>query len=247
MTALCALISREIKAFWFSPIAYVIGAVFALLQGWSFWFLLLLINDPRMPAHVSVGQFYFGSFFFWFSIVIMVPLLTMRTFSEEKRTGSIELLLSAPVSNTQVVLAKFLGAWINYSLLWLSTAVFFIILSFSAPFDWRPIVAAYAGTLLLGSSLISLGIFTSSLTRNQIIAGFLAFVAVLALFSLGLLELVISDPSSQEFVRQISILDHMHHFSKGLLDTRPLIYHASIIASSLVLTTQVLESPAFRS
>ena len=104
MTNLLALTARELKALWYSPIAYVVGALFLLLQGWVFWLLIAVLNDPRVDPSWTMAQFFFGgTFFFWFSILITAPFLTMRTFSEEKRTGSIEFLLTAPVTDTQVV------------------------------------------------------------------------------------------------------------------------------------------------
>ena len=151
MNNLLALTSRELKAFWYSPMAYVVGMVFLLLQGVIFYFLVLVMNDPRVDPAWTMAQFFFGgTFFYWFSVMIMTPLLTMRAFSEEKRTGTIEFLLTAPVSDAQVVLAKFLGAWLAYVMLWLPTLVFFFALRLLTPFDWAPVLTGYLGTWLLG-------------------------------------------------------------------------------------------------
>ena len=125
MSTLLALTTREWKAFWYSPIAYVVGALFLVLQGWVFWLLVAVLNDPRVDPSFTMSQFFFGgTFFFWFSVLMMTPLLTMRAFSEEKRTGSIEFLLTAPVTDAQVVLSKFLCAWLSYIMLWMFTMVF---------------------------------------------------------------------------------------------------------------------------
>jgi len=122
MTNLLPLTSRELRSLVYSPILYVVGALFLVMQGWVFWLLVAVLNDPRVDPAWSMAEFFFGgTFFYWFSVLITAPLLTMRTFSEEKRTGSIELLLTAPVTDAEVVLSKFLGSWIAYNLLWLAT------------------------------------------------------------------------------------------------------------------------------
>jgi len=248
MRNVLALTSRELKAFWYSPIAYVVGALFLLLQGWAFWLLLLVLNDPRMDPTVSMAQFFFGgTFFFWFSIIIVAPLLTMRTFSEEKRTGTIEFLLTAPVTDTQVVLAKFLGAWLAYILLWSCTIIFFLVLRTIAPFDWGPVLTGYLGTWLLGAVLLAVGVLASSLTRNQIIAAVLSFVAILFLFSVGILETFVHDPETVKIIRYCSLFEHLHAFSKGVLDTRPIMFYGSLTAIALFLTGRVISNPRWRS
>ena len=248
MNNLLALTSRELKAFWYSPIAYVVGALFLLMQGWVFWLLVAVLNDPRVDPSWTMAQFFFGgTFFYWLSALITASLLTMRTFSEEKRTGSIELLLTAPVTDAQVVLAKFLGAWLAYNSLWACTLVFFFVLRIVTPFDWGPVLTGYVGTWLLGGVLIALGVLASSLTRNQVIAAVLSFVAVLFLFSIGILDVFVRDPEGSKLIKYLSLTDHLSSFSKGLLDTRPVVYYLSITVISLFLTGRVIGSSRWRS
>lgn len=248
MGNLLALTQRELKAWWYSPIAYAVGALFLFMQGLVFWLLIAVMNDPRVDPALSMAQFFFGStFFYWFSVLITAPLLTMRAFSEEKRTGSIELLLTAPVTDAQVVLAKFLGAWLAYVMLWASTAAFFALLRRYTAFDWAPVATGYLGTFLLGAVLIAIGVLASSLTRNQIIAALLTFVALLALFSLGLLEIFIKDPDTLKLLEQLSLVEHLGTFSKGILDTRPLVLYACLTAACLFFTVRIVGSPRWRS
>lgn len=248
MSSLLALTSRELKAFWYSPIAYVVGAVFLLLQGWVFWLLLAVLNDPRVDPSWTMTQFFFGgTFFYWFSILVVAPLLTMRTFSEEKRTGTIEFLLTAPVTDSQVVLAKFLGAWLAYIMLWALTLPCFVLLRTLTPFEWGPVITGYVGTWLLGAVLLAFGIFTSSLTRNQVIAAVLSFVAILLLFSIGVLDIFIRDPEGSRFIQYLSLMEHLRAFSKGIIDTRPLIFYVSLTAIALFLTGRVVANPRWRS
>lgn len=248
MTNLLALTSRELKAFWYSPIAYVVGALFLLLQGLVFWLLVGVLSDPRVDPSWTMAQFFFGgTFFFWFAILIVAPLLTMRTFSEEKRTGTIEFLLTAPVTDTQVVLAKFFGAWLAYLGLWAFTLVFFFILRAFTAFDWGPVITGYVGTGLLGGVLLAVGVLASSLTRNQIIAAVLSFVTILLLFSVGILDVFVRDPDTSKVIQYLSLLEHFRDFSKGILDTRPIIFYLSLTMTALFLTTRVIGSPRWRS
>jgi ABC-2 type transport system permease protein len=248
MQNLLALTSRELKAFWYSPIAYVVGGLFLFLQGWIFWLLIAVLADPRVDPSWTMAQFFFGgTFFFWFSVLLVAPLLTMRTFSEEKRTGTIELLLTAPVTDAQVVLAKFLGAWLAYVSLWLFTLAFFVMLRRFTPFDWGPVLTGYVGTWLLGAVLIAVGVLASSLTRNQVIAAILAFVIILSFFSLGILDIFVRDPEASKWLRYLSLLEHLRDFSRGILDTRPVIFYVSLTAVCLFLTGRIVASPRWRS
>jgi len=248
MTNLLSLTVRELKAFWYSPIAYVVGALFLLMQGWVFWLLMAVLNDPRVDPSWTMSQFFFGgTFFYWFSTLLMASLLTMRTFSEEKRTGSIELLLTAPVTDAQVVLAKFLGAWLAYISLWALTLVFFFVLRSFSSFDWGPVLTGYVGTWLLGGVLIALGVLASSLTRNQVIAAVLSFVALMLLFSVGILDVFVRDPEASKLIKYLSLIDHLGSFSKGILDTRPIVFYLTVTAIGLFLTGRVIGNPRWRS
>jgi ABC-2 type transport system permease protein len=248
MSTLAALTWRELRAFWYSPIAYVVGALFVLLQGWTFWLLVAVLNDQRVDPSWTMAQFFFGgTFFFWFAVLIMAPLLTMRAFSEEKRTGSIEFLLTAPVTDTQVVLAKFFGAWLSYISLWIFTVPFFLLMRTFTTFDWAPVATGYLGTALLGSVLMAVGILTSSLTRNQVIAAVLSFVIVVILFSLGILDAFIKDPDTSRLIQYSSLIDHLRDFSKGILDTRPVVFYLSFTTICLFITQRIIANPRWRS
>jgi ABC-2 type transport system permease protein len=248
MTNLLALTGRELRSLFYSPIAYVVGALFLFLQGVVFTLLLGLLNDQHVDPHLTLSQFYFGpTFFYTISALIAAPLLTMRAFSEEKRTGSIELLLSAPVTDTQVVLSKFLATWVAYCLLWSCTIVFFIALQGIAPFDWGPVATGYLGTFLLGAVLVSIGLLASSLTRNQIIAAVLSLVVILLLFFIGILDYFVTDEDTREVIQYLSLLSHLDDFSKGIIDTRPVAFYGTATAICLLLTGRIIGSPRWRS
>jgi ABC-2 type transport system permease protein len=247
MGNLVALTSREWKAFWYSPIAYVVGMFFLLLQGWVFWLLVAVLNDPRVDPSWKMSQFFFGgTLFYWLSVLMLASLLTMRTFSEEKRTGTIEMLLSAPVTDIQVVLAKFLGAWGSYCLLWAVTGIFFVVFRLQTAFDWGPVLTGYLGTWLLGSVLVALGVLTSSFTRNQVIAAVAGFVIMLLLFSVGFLDIFITDSESRKVVQYLSLVQHFGDFAKGIVDSRPIVFYLSATGITLFLTVRTIASSRWR-
>jgi len=247
MRNVIALTARELRSLWYSPILYVIGALFLMLQGFVFWFLVLALNDPRADAAITISQAFFGpTFFYTTALLITIPFLTMRTFSEEKRTGTLEMLLTAPVTERQIVLAKFFGAWIAYILLWTLTIVFFLFLRRHVAIDWGPVASGYLGTWLLGGTLIAIGILASSLTRNQVISAFLTFVILLFFFSIGILDWFVRDPETSRTIRYLSLLDHLIDFSKGILDTRPLVLYLSISSIALFLAGRIIAHPRWR-
>ena len=248
MNNLVALTVRELKSFWYTWIAYLVGIPFLLLQGFVFWLLVAALNDPRIDASWTISQAFFGGqFWFWLSAIGMAPFLTMRSFSEEKRTGTIEFLLTAPVTDTQVVLAKFLGAWLAYIALWAFTLPYFLMLRRFMPLDWGPIATGYLGTWLLGGVLIAIGVLASSLTRNQIIAVVLSFVTIVLLFSIGVMDFFIKDPETSKFIQYLNLAEHLRTFSKGVIDTRPAVFYLSFTSICLFLTGRVISSSRWRS
>jgi ABC-2 type transport system permease protein len=247
MSNLLALTAREWKAFWYSPIAYVVGAFFLVLQGWVFWLLVTVLNDPRVDPNWRISQFFFGgTFFYWFSVMMIAPLLTMRTFSEEKRTGTLEVLLTAPVTDTEIVLSKFLGAWLSYGALWATTLALFVMMRLLTPLDWGPVLTGYLGTWLLGGLLIGIGVLASSLTRNQVIAAVMSFVLIILLFSVGFLETFFTDPQSARVIHYLSLMEHLRDFAKGIIDTRSLVYYLTGTAILLFLTVRTIGSSRWR-
>ena len=246
MQNILALTIREWKAFWYSPVAYVVGAFFFLMQGWVFWLLVAVLTDPRVDPSWNMSQLFFGTFFYWFSVLILAPTLTMRTFSEEKRTGTLETLLTAPVKDWEVVLSKFLGAWGSYCALWAATLVYFLILRWYTKLDWGPVLTGYLGTGLIGAVFVSIGVLASSMTRNQVIAAVVTFVSTIFIFSIGLMDSFVADPESVKIIQYLSFINHVRDFSKGLLDTRPLVLYLTTTAGALFLTIRAIASPRWR-
>jgi len=247
MSNLLTLTLRELQAYFYSPIAYIVLTATLLMNGWTFWILINVLNNPDVQLTGGVMQLFFGgTFFFWFSLLLITPVLTMRLMSEEKRSGSIELLMTAPVTDFEVILGKFLASWIFFILIWAPTFLYIFVLKMYVPIDMGPIFSGYLGTFLVGGLFLSVGLLASTMTSNQIIAAVVSFAILIFLFSIGILDLFLTDPISKKIIAHFSIVDQFGNFSKGILDSRHLIYYGSFIFLNLFLATRILESRRWR-
>src|SRR5213596_3078028 len=217
------LLSREIRSYFYSPVAYIVLVFFLLVSGTDFYFQISFMNQRQLQY--TVQEAFFNSVFFWFAFVLIFPLITMRLFAEEFKLGTIEPLMTAPVRDWQVVLSKFLGALFFYLVLWIPTLLYF---SFFLKVTHQPAshsAGAYFGSylllLLLGMFYLSIGCLTSVLTNNQIIAAIISFCAITLLFFLGLVQFILLDVSSatRDLLGYFSAIDHMVTFSRGVIDT----------------------------
>lgn len=189
-------------------------------------------------------QIYFYIFHFWFLLIILVPILTMRLFSEEFKTGTIEMLLTAPVKDGDVILAKFFGVLFFYLLLWipslLGLAIFQLVTHQAVPVAWIPLGFSYLMVTLVGMLYLSIGLFASVLTRNQAVAAMISFTMIALLFFAGFLSYLVRDPGWREVLNYIFTLEQMRSFSAGLFDSRPVVFYLSGTAFFLILTRQVM-------
>jgi len=173
--------------------------------------------------------------------LFLLPMVTMRLYAEEKRSGTIELLLTSPLTDVQIVIGKFLGAMtLHVIMLGVSLIPIAILFLYGSP-EWRPLMTAYLGLLLLGGCFISLGLFISSLTKNQIVAGMLTFAVFLFLWVITWIG-SFSGPTIDKLTTYLSIIDHLDDFLKGVIDTTHLVYYLSFIAFGLFLTTKAVDT-----
>lgn len=235
---------RELQAYFFSPLAYAVGIFFLLVMGYSFWLMVTLLAEG--PAGVSAVSELFGSFLFWMPMLIVPPLLTMRLLAEESRSGTLESLMTTPVSEAAVILGKYAGALSFFVILWLPTLAYGLILdrcsAENVPLDWGPLLAAYCGTLLVGALYLAVGLFCSSLTSNQVVAAVAAFGLLTILFFSGFLGDVAPGGRLQALFDHVSSVKWMQDFSHGIVDTRPVVFHLSGAAFFLFSAARVLES-----
>src|SRR5919109_5102442 len=193
-----ALLAREVRSYFHSPMGYIVLVFFLLVSGVDFYFQVSFMN--QRPASYTVEEAFFNSVFFWFAFVLIFPLITMRLFAEEFKLGTIEPLMTAPVRDWQVVLAKFLGALVFYLILWIPTILYFIIFQRITDKPAATSAGAYSGSylmlLLIGMFYLSIGCLASVVTRNQIIAAIISFCAITLLFFFGLIQFILLDVSS---------------------------------------------------
>jgi ABC-2 type transport system permease protein len=247
-----AIAGKEIRSYFMSPIAYIVIGFYALLFGYFFWVMLTLFERQSMQmmqfgGNMNINQMLIAPVFMNAEVVLLfvLPLITMRTYAEEKRSGTIELLLTSPVTDWQIILGKFLGALALFAAMLAVTLVHVgILFMFGTP-EWKPIATGYLGLLLMGGSFLSLGLFISSLTRNQIVAGMITFSVFLLLWVINWVSTFVG-PTAQTVLNYLSITEHFDDFAKGIIDTKHVVYCLSFIAMGLFLTMKSVDSERWR-
>ena len=249
MGNILTLAQKELRAYFVSPIAYVLLVFFTLLFGYFYvssinFMVQLSMGQFGMggPQIVNINEFMIRPLFGNTAVVLlfMLPMLTMRSFAEEKRSGTIELLLTSPLTDFQIIMGKFLGAMALYTLMLSLTLVHIGVLFWYGEPEWAPVLAGYLGLLLMGGSFISIGLAISSMTKNQIVAGVSTF-AVLLLFWIINWMGDASGTMTQSVLAYLSILEHLDDFSKGVIDTTHVTYYVSFITLGLFLTAKSMD------
>jgi ABC-2 type transport system permease protein len=245
MRAGYCLWKKELAGCFLSPIAYVMTFCFLMLTGLSFWWLanLLAFGESLTTAR----QWIFGSPVLWFSMPVLIPLLTMRLFAEEKRMGTMELLLTAPVSEVAVVLAKFFGALGFFIFMWMPTLLYVAVLRYLLPesglIDAGTVVSGYFGMLLIGAFFIAVGMLTSALTSNQVVAAVLSFALLCFVFFMTLFAAYgARGDEARAWGEMFCSYVHALDFSRGLLDSRPVVFYLTATGLLLFINVRVLEA-----
>ena len=259
MRNLYAIYRKEMRHYFVSPVAYVCIGLFLFISAVFFDFFLRVIIQQSfqmemqsmqfgMPPQIDVPGQVLRAFLGLLATLILfiTPFLTMGVFAEERKRGTMELLMTSPVTETQIVLGKFFASLTLFMLMMLPTAgyVIFMCLHSDPIPPWRMVAAGYAGVLLLGGSLIALGTFISSLTENQLIAAVLTFAAFLFVWVLDLGST--ADAGIGAVVQYLSVIRHYEDFTRGVIDTSALIYYFSFIALFIFLTVRSIDSMRWR-
>src|SRR5262245_30537226 len=252
MRNVLAIAEKELRSYFASPIAYVIIGFFLLPFGVFFYLYLSMFVQNSMGMNqfggaVNVNQQVIRYVLQNASVIILfiMPMITMRTYSEEKRSGTIELLLTSPVTDVEIILGKFFGAVGLYSVMLLVTLLYMSILFVYGSPEWRPLVAGYFGLLLMGAAFISIGLLISSTTNNQIVAGVVTFVVFLLLWIVGWFA-DSAGPLIGPVTSYLSITEHFDDFSKGVIDSKHVIYYLSLITFGLFLTAKSVDTERWR-
>jgi ABC-2 type transport system permease protein len=237
---LFAIVGREWRAYFLSPLAYVILTAYMFLNGFIFSRIVAFLSTPGVPRERFLSLM-FTNTYFWIFTLFIVPIITMRLLAEERKSGTLEVLLTSPVSEATVVLGKFLGALGFFLVVWIPSLIFILYLGSRTAVDYGSVASGYLGIALIGAYFIAIGVFASTLTKNQIVAAILTFAMLIPLFSAGLFQSG-ADPSRQSLIDYLNMWDHMDEFARGIVDTRRLVYYLSGMAFFLFLSAVVLSS-----
>lgn len=245
MSGFSAIFRREMLSLWVTPLAWVLLTVFLLLQGGIFY---SIVAHFASFAELSVDEgplgAYFGqnSIFLLMTLLLVCPALSMRLLAEERRSGSIEALMTAPVGSLGVVLGKYAASLVTYVSIWLPTILYVVILRKTGNVDWQVVMSSYLGLFLVGAQYLAIGILASALTKSQFVALLITVLIQFGLFVLGIGEYIFDPGLLHDVCAYVSLAGHMEDFSKGIIDSRRLLYDASLAAFCLFLTVRTVDS-----
>ena len=226
--------SRELKSLFVSPVPYVVSAMVLALMGYLFAAILIQSRDSSLRTLFSNMIFV---------LVILAPALTMKLLAEEQRMGTIELLLTAPVHDWQIVLGKFLGSFVLFVVMLLGPTLWYVLVLqvFGSP-DYGPIASAYLGFILIGAACLAIGVFVSSLTQSQVIAFIVGFVILLLMWIADSAVGVLGPGGLSDALTYLALPRHFNDLFSGVVDTTDVVYSLSMVAIFLFLATQVLQA-----
>ncbi len=245
MKSFWPIYKREVFAFFVTPLAWVLIIVFLVVQGMHFFLLVdHFAQDIDVASDETPLTAFFGNTVLLYLVLFMlVPPMTMRAFAEERRSGTIETLMSAPVSSTAVVLAKYAAVLTMYVAMWLPTVLYLVILNRTGALDWNAAGSAYLGVMLVGAGYLAIGICASALTKSQFLAMVWTALVLLVLFVVGIGEFVTRDGTlGHAICAHVSVWGHMNDFASGVVDSRHLVFYGTMIALALFVSTRAVDA-----
>lgn len=244
------LFGREVSSAFHQPLAWIVLCFFLLVTGFNFHAGVSLLNHGG--GTTTMVEAFFNTVYFWIPFVLVFPLVTMRVFAEEAKMGTLETLMTAPVRDIQVVLAKYFGCLFFYAVLWAPSLLYFVAFEAVTGVDAAGAVGSYLGAyamlFLMGGLFTAIGCLASALTDNQIVAAAVSFTAILFLFFLGMLSFFMpaTAPVLREATYYVSPIEHMMDFSRGIFDTRPVVFYLSSTLLLLFATFHVFQHRRWR-
>ncbi len=245
MKGLWPIFKRELFSFFVTPIAWVAICSFLVIQGLHFFFVLANYAQlTEMSADNGPVQQFFGqTVFLYLPLFFVCPVLTMRLFAEERKTGTIESLLTTPVDTAAVVLAKYLAVLVSYVAMWFPTLLYMWTISSIGYVDWNVVGAGYLAVFGVGAGYLSVGLMTSALSKSQLSAAILSAMSIISLFIVGIGgEYILDEGFGRELARYVSVWSQMNDFSRGIIDSRRLLYNASTVLLPLYITVRAVEA-----
>jgi len=222
---------KELKSFFNSPVAYIVIVVFLVILGWFFMSNLFVANISSLRTVFEMTPFL---------LLFFAPAITMRLISEEKKSGTLELLITKPVKESEIIAGKFLAAWTLYFFTLLPTLCYYITVALIGTLDIGPVIGGYLGLFFVGAVFLAVSVFGSSITENQVVAFIISFLIVFALFMLDKVLFYLPSYLATTF-EYISVDYHFANIARGVIDSRDLIYYISAIGFSLFMGTIVLQ------
>ncbi len=240
------IFKRELFSLFVTPLAWVLMTTFLVVQGIH---VFLLVSQYATSVDLGEGgpvQAFFGkTILLYLPMLFVCPLLTMRLFAEERRSGTIEALLTAPVGSAGVALAKYAAALTTYAVMWAPTVLYVVIIGKAGDVDWRAVGSSYLGVLCVGAGYLAIGTMTSALTTSQLTAAMVSARALLFLFVMGIGEFVADPGPVHEVCAYVSVWSQMNDFSQGIIDLRRLTFDATLVAVPLFITVRAVDSWAW--
>lgn len=245
MTGWWPILKRELLGLFVTPVAWVAGTAFLLVQGLHFYAVVASFAAQQQVASADAGpvqSFFGGTVFLYLPLFFVCPLLTMRSFAEERRSGTIEPLLTAPVTAAGVVLGKYAAVLSTYVAMWAPTAVYMVIADTHGAVDWHVVASGYLAVFAVGAGYLSIGLCTSAMSRSQLSAAIMSGMAIIGLFIVGMGEFFLAEGAAKEVCSYLSVWTQMNDFSRGIVDTRRLVLDATTVALPLFITVRAVEA-----
>jgi ABC-2 type transport system permease protein len=252
MTPIPAIIAKELRVSFVSPVVYVVGAIFLLIFGLLSYLAVVnagnqairLMQMQGAAPQLNLNDLVFRPTFYSTAIVLLLvlPILTMRLFAEERKLHTFELLMTSPVRVHEIVIGKFLAVYLVYLGLLALTGIVPLILSVYSSFNWDPVLTGYLGLALLGALFLAAGVFASALTENQIVAAFVSFGILIMIWLMGAFGSILGETPLGSIVSYLSFIEHYDRLVRGLVDTKDLVYYLSGMLLLLFLAHRVVES-----
>jgi ABC-2 type transport system permease protein len=240
-----AIYKREVFSLFVTPLAWILLTVFLFVEGFHFFWI---VRDAANQGAVAGGEtspaqtFFGGTILLYLPLFFICPLLTMRIFSEERRSGTIEALLTAPVGTLGVVLGKYFATLTMYAALWLPTALYMVLLGRYGDVDMRTVGTGYLGIMLIGAGYHAIGTMTSALTSSQLVAAVISGLGIIGLFLFSFGEYIFDPGTAHDLCSYVSVWSMMNEFSRGIIDSRRLVYVAALVLVPLFFTARTVES-----
>ncbi len=245
MRAFWPIYKRELFAFFVTPLAWVLIVVFLIVQGMHFFLLIDHFAGQSDPTsdETPLSAFFGNTVLLYMVLFVLVPPMTMRLFAEERRSGTIETLMTAPVSSPAVVLAKYAAALTTYGAMWLPTVLYLVILGRTGDVDWHVAASAYLGILLVGAGYLAIGLCASALTKSQFLAMVFTALVLLVLFIFGIGEFVTRPGTVMyDVCAHVSVWAHMNDFAAGVVDSRRLVFYGTLVVLPLFVATRAVDA-----